>query len=141
MVKKKRALIYLILTIFSVVCLSAPDGFSAVEWEMEDSIVLEDKPIAIVLSRDGSTAYFLCRGKILLYSTKSKKVTDTIPVEGNYSGIALTPNGEKLLLTDTGNKQIAVISISRIYDIKIGKSPIIGKKDAPVNIVAFLDFQ
>jgi protein-disulfide isomerase len=38
-------------------------------------------------------------------------------------------------------KKISVLSISNVYTIEIGQSPIIGAKDAKVHIVAFLDYQ
>ena len=33
------------------------------------------------------------------------------------------------------------MQFSQIYDIEIGNSAVIGKKDAKVNLVAFLDYQ
>ncbi len=138
---KKKSLLYLVIVIFSSVWLIAPNAFAKIEWEMEKGISINEKPIDVAVSKDGLSTYILCSDKILLYSTRSKKITESIPIEGKYSGIELTPNGEKLLLTDTENKQISIISILKIYDIKIGQSPIIGNKDAPVNLFVFMDYQ
>ena len=70
-----------------------------------------------------------------------KKITDTIPVSGKYTRISLSPDGSRLFLTDAAKKELSIIEITQIYDIAIGASPVIGKADAPVSIVAFLDFQ
>ena len=115
--------------------------FAKVEWNVINRIALEDNPLDIVISRDGATVYILCEKNILLYSLRENKVTDAIPVKGKSSQIALSPDGEKLLLTDTENRQVSIIKISEIYDIKVGQSPVIGKADAPVHVFAFFDFQ
>ena len=112
-----------------------------VEWDVINRITLEDNPLDIVISPDGATAYILCKNNILLYSTLENKVTDTIPVTGNYSQIALFPDEERLLLTNTENKQVSIIQVSHVYDMEVGQSPLIGKADAPVKIFAFLDYQ
>ncbi len=112
-----------------------------IEWNLLNTIALEDTPLDVVISKDGLTTYILCEKKVLLYSTQEKKVTDTIPVTDSFTRIALSPNGESLFLTNPKKKEITIIQVTPIYDIKIGQSPVIGKPDAPVSIVAFLDFQ
>jgi len=111
-----------------------------VMWDMQDGIALEDTPLDVAVSKDG-TAYILCKKSIVIYSPREKKITDTIPITQNFSQIALTPEGEHLLLTDTDKKQVSIIEVSQVYDIEIGQSPIIGKPDAPIHIFAFLDYQ
>jgi DNA-binding beta-propeller fold protein YncE len=121
-------------------------GFSGgvhakIEWNISDNISLEDKPLDMAISKDGLTTYILCEDKVLLYSTQENKVTDTIPVTEPFTRIALSPDGERLFLTNPDKKEITVIQVMPIYDIEIGQSPVIGRPDAPVSIVAFLDFQ
>jgi DNA-binding beta-propeller fold protein YncE len=112
-----------------------------IEWSVINRIALEDNPRDIAISPDGTTVYILCEKRILLYSTQQNKVTDTIPLTDSFSQIALSPEGEKLLVTDTEKKQLSIIQISQVYDIGVGQSPIIGKVDAPVSVFAFLDYQ
>lgn len=114
--------------------------FAKITWHMQDEINLEDKPLAIAVAKDG-TAYILCDKSIAIYAPREKKITDTIPITKKFSQIALTPDEQHLLLTNTDKKQVSIIEISQIYDIEIGQSPIIGKKDAPVRIFAFFDYQ
>lgn len=138
----KKLCSYLILFFIAVPIVL---GFSSticaeITWQMLDGIALEDKPLDIAVSKDG-TAYILCEKSIAVYSPRDKKVTDTIPVTDNFSQIALTPDEGHLLLTDTDKKQVSIIEVSQVYDIEIGQSPVVGKADVPVHIFAFFDYQ
>ncbi len=123
-----------------ILCFSA-NCYAEIEWNIEDSITLEGKPLDIAISKDGQTTYILSEKKILVYSVREKKVTDTIPITSNYSQIAVTPDGGKLLLTDKEKNQISVTQVTPVFDIKVSESPIIGNKGAKVHVFAFLDFQ
>ncbi len=116
-------------------------SFAKIEWTLQQKIDLESKPLDIAVSKDGKTAYILQKDAVQVYSLTAKKVIDTIPVDGDVTQIAISPNGENLFLTSTKDKQVTIIKISEVFDIEIGDSPIIGKKDASVNVVAFLDYQ
>lgn len=120
---------------------SFSDCHAEIEWQMTDTISLEEKPLDIAISKDGKTTYILGEEKILIFSAKEKRVTDTIPITHKFSQIEVTPDGGKLLLTDKEKKQISVIQVTKVYDIPIGQSPIIGNKDAGIHIFAFIDFQ
>ena len=132
--------LYLFMAIIAALCYAT--GVSAeVEWKTLKDITLQEAPLDIAVSRDGLTAFILCEKSIKLYSIREGKVTDTIPVTGSFSQIALSPDGETLLLTGAKNKQLSVIRVTPVYNIKIGQSPVIGKADAPVPIFAFMDYQ
>ena len=129
-----------IAAVILVLCVSSTVE-AKIEWHIANSIALEDTPLDVVISQDGLTTYILCEKKVLLYSTQEKKVTDTIPVTERFTRITLAPDGENLFLTNPGKKEITIVQVTPIYDIKIGQSPVIGNPEAPVTIVAFLDFQ
>lgn len=138
----KKHFVYPVLFFISVaIVFSLSTNVCAkVMWDMQDGIALEDKPLDVAVSKDG-TAYILCKKSIVIYSPREKKITDTIPITDNFSQIALTPDGEHLLLTDTDKKHVSIMEVLQVYDIEIGQSPIIGKPDAPINIFAFMDYQ
>ena len=117
------------------------DGWAVLQWDFLQSISLNESPKDITISQRGDVAYILCLNSIQKYSFRERKITDTIPLSNDFSQIALSPDGEKLLLTDSKNKQISIIQLFQYYDMEISNSPVIGKKDAPVAIFAFLDFQ
>ena len=124
------------------IVLSLTTALSAkVEWEILKDITLTDDPRDIAIASDGSTAYILCSKSVQIYSTGEKKVTGSIPLEGDFSQIAVAPSGEQLFLTKTAGKQLSVIKVSQVYEIPVGTSPVIGKAGAPVTIFAFLDYQ
>ena len=137
---KKRRLHLLMFCIAVVLCFSTVVS-AEVEWKTLKEIDLEEKPLDVAVSRDGMTAYILGEKNIQLYSMAEGKVTDTIPLTGGFSRIALSPDGETLLLTDTENKLLSVVRVTPVYNIEIGQSPIIGKADAPVTVFAFVDYQ
>jgi len=139
---RKRQIYVLCLSLFVTAVLCFPTAVSAeVEWRNLKNIDLQETPLDIAVSMDGLTAYILCEKSIKIYSVPEGKVTDTIPSSGNFSQVAISPDGETLLLTDMENKQLSVIRVTPIYNIDIGQSPIIGKADAPVTIFAFVDYQ
>jgi len=137
---KKRLLHLLMFCIAVASCFSA-NALAEVEWNTLKEIDLEEKPLDIAVSRDGMTAYILGEKSIQLYFIREGKVTDTIPLTGSFSRIALSPDGQTLLLTDTQNKRLSVIRVTPVYNIKIGQSPVVGKAGAPVTVFAFMDYQ
>ena len=140
MKKHLQHILYLCMAITAALCFST-GAWAEVEWNTLKEIDLEEKPLDIAVSRDGMTAYILGEKSIQLYSMAEGKVTDTIPVTGSFSRIALSPDGQTLLLTDTENKLLSVIRVTPVYNIEIGQSPIMGKADAPVTVFAFMDYQ
>ena len=136
-------IVFFLLIICFFCCMS---GFkkianAKIEWSVLNNVALDDSPKDIALSSDGANAYILCSKNILVYSIQENKITDNIPVTGNFSQIALSNDGEKIFITNTESKELSIIEISEIYNIPVEQSPVIGKLDAPVSVVAFLDFQ
>ncbi len=139
---KKHSLLFITLFVSITVALCfSTSAFAKIEWDFTDNIALEDDPLDIAISRDGETVYILCKKKLLLYSMREKKVTDTIPLTEKFSQIALTPDGGKVLLSSRKKEQVSIIQVTQVYDIEVGESPVIGKADAPVSVFAFLDYQ
>lgn len=116
-------------------------AIAKIDWEVLKEIALDEAPNDIAISSDGTTIYILSDKNILIYSMQDDKVTDTIPITGKFSQIELFEESESLFLTDRESKQVSIIQITPVYTIEVDKSPVIGKSDAPVSVVAFLDFQ
>jgi len=132
---------YQIIAAISVLFLFFPIVQAKIEWNILDSIDLEERPISIAMSKDGKTTYILCEKSIKVHSKIENKIIDSIPLTDSFSQITISPDGENLLLTDTKNNRISIIEIVQIFDMKIGQSPILGKADAPVTIFDFTDYQ
>ena len=140
MKKHLKYVLYLSMAITAGLCFSTVVS-AEVEWSTLKDIELKETPLDIAVSRDGMTAFILCEKSIKLYSIREGKGTDTIPITASFSQIALSPDGQTLLLTDAKNKQLSVIRVTPVYNIEIGLSPVIGKADAPVTVFAFMDYQ
>ncbi len=116
-------------------------ALAATEWEVLKTLSLEEKPLDVAVSLDGTKAYILGNKNIFIYATDRGEVVDKIPLKDEFSQISISPDGESLYLTNSNAKQISVIRISTIFTIETGNSPVIGNPKAPTHIVAFLDYQ
>ena len=143
---KQRTSIISALAVFTVVMtgLSCPyTGIAnaAIEWEVLKTLNLEENPLDIANSLDGTKAYILGKKIIYIYSIERGEITDKITLTDEFSRLSVSPDGESLFLASTDGKKVSIIKVSTVFDIPIGASPVIGDKNAPVRIVAFLDYQ
>ncbi|MBN2105805.1 MAG: thioredoxin domain-containing protein [Deltaproteobacteria bacterium] len=139
--KKQRRFLCTMLCALCAIVSSASLTEAKIQVEPSTDIQLEDTPKDIIFSRDGSMAFILGQKSILIYSVPEAKVTDSIPLTKNYSQLALSPDESTLYLTSQDSPQVAVIRFAFINNIEVGKSPVIGNANAPVTVVAFLDYQ
>jgi protein-disulfide isomerase len=138
-----------VLFIFSVLqfslvfllCTLEGTAFSAVEAEVLKSLPIEEKPLDVAVSLDGTKAYVLGEKNIFIFNIPNYELVNRIPITGNFSHLTLSPDGSSLYLTDSVAKQVTIMQVSEIFNIEIGQSPIIGNKNAPVHVIAFLDYQ
>ena len=131
-----------IVLMMTMLCLFVAHNVSArIEWEVLKQIPLADTPLDIAISNDGATAYILSDKNILIYRIHENIISDTIPVGGKFSQIAVSEDGERLFVTDVESKQVSIIKVSLIHEIETGQSPVIGNPDARISVVAFFDYQ
>lgn len=133
--------LFIVLCALITLFCNLPDAGAKIEWSVLKNIPLDDTPRDVAISREGTTAYILCSKSVQVYSIAENKITSAIPLTGEFSQLALSPDGEQLFLTQGTGKQLSIIQISQVYDIPKGTSPVIGKATAPVTIFAFLDYQ
>jgi len=115
--------------------------WSAVEWNLENTLKMENKPVDIVVSADGKYTFVLTdTGKINVYSAQGT-LEETIDAGKGITGLQLSPTGDKLYLVDRGNNAVQIFSLEFIQQINITGSPFKGPADAPVVIAIFSDFQ
>ena len=134
---------YFIKTVL-VLLLSLICSWSAsaeVEWQLEQIIHLDKKPIDMVMSARGTYLFVLTNDGIVHVYDSSGDIKGEIDVEKNVDGIACGPSENILLLKSKKNKQITKISVEFVEDINIKGSPYKGNIDAPVVIAVFTDYQ
>ena len=86
------------------------------------------KPMDVVISRDGATAYVSTgRGKkVFLIDTAKNEVTGSIDVGTRPWGIALSPDGKMLFAADGPSGSVAVVDLAAqkvVKSIKAGLGP------------------
>ena len=124
-----------------VLATTASNAYATVEINIEKTWKIDEVPVEVVVSRDGSRTFVLTdSGNILIYN-RNGDLSDTIKIGSHVSHIELDPTGEKLFATSRQNKTVEIISIDFIHQINTQGSPYKGPQDAPVTIAVFSDFQ
>ena len=111
------------------------------EWTFREQVPLTSAPLDNAVSKDGKLLYILSAGKILVYSLTQNKTINTIPIESEYDNIAVSPQGNSLIVTSSAGKSLKIIDLEYIYNIDISGLPLKGPADAPVTIAVFSDYQ
>ena len=113
----------------------------AVDLQTIREFTLPAKPVDVALSPDGRLTFVLAdNGNILVYAVDSG-LKDTITVGPGIDRIAVADEGRTLVLTNTKTKQVRQVSVAFQATIDTTNSPFKGKKDAPIVIAVFSDFQ
>jgi len=139
--KRLLSLLIIVAGAVATIMLAQPAAFAKVEWSEVNKLELGDKPLDIAIAGDGSSAYLLGKKEIQIYSFRENKIIDTIALTEEFDQLAIAPDGENLLLASSKDKKLSVIHVTQSFTIDIGASPVIGPKNAPVAVFAFLDFQ
>ena len=102
---------------------------------------LNVKPRAFAQSLDNQLVFVLGEdSKVHIYAAADGVEKGSVPVAKETVAIDIAPRGEMLFLVDS-NKNYTALDISFAQDIDTTGSPFIGRKDAPVTLVVFSDFQ
>lgn len=112
-----------------------------VEWGVVRQFQIANAPIDIAHSLDGKLAFVLTQKKeVLIYDNKGV-LQGAIPVDRGVTSIALDPLGQFLHMSDSESNKFYTLAIDFVVDINAVNAPFKGKKDAPVTIAVFSDFQ
>lgn len=134
---------YLIKIFFLVcMCLICPLSESAeVDWQAQQTIKLEKKPVDVIMSSRGSYIFILTEDGIIHIYNPAGTLKGQINAGKNVDSIACGPDENLLILKSKKNNEIRTIVLEFIKDINIKGSPFKGNADAPVVIVVFTDYQ
>lgn len=122
--------------------LACPWSASAeVEWQLEQTINLDNKPIDIVMSARGTYMFVLTDDGVIRTYDSDGSIKGEINVEKNVDGIACGPEENILILKNKKNKNVQKIKLEFIEKINIEGFPYKGNADAPVVIAVFTDYQ
>lgn len=118
-----------------------PDVYADVEWNVQSTLNLKNRPLDITSSADGKWIYILTPGEVLIYSQAKKSIVDRIPVDKGVSQITVLSRRNQLFATNQKKKTVTVIDFDFIIKIDVKGSYFKGPADAPVVIAVFEDFQ
>lgn len=117
------------------------DAQPMIHWQVQNEWKMPSTPLDVVYSLDQKHVFVLTdQHKVVIYNPEGK-IEGTIPVAPGVKAIDIAPRGENLYLINSDKKTFTNISVDFIMNINTKDSPVLGKKDAPVTIIEFSDFQ
>jgi len=135
------AILMLSFSTTSALAVADASGASGVQWQVENSWQLPEKPIDLVYSLDGQRVFILTdQQQVLVYDAEGN-ILGKIAVKKGVSSIDIAPRGERLYLLNDRDNSFTDLSVDFVVDIDLTGSPFLGKADAPVTIAVFTDFQ
>ncbi len=135
------AILMLSFSTTSALAVADASDASGVQWQVENSWQLPEKPIDLVYSLDGQRVFILTNQQQVLVYDAEGNLLGKIAVKKGVSSIDIAPRGERLYLLNDRDNSFTDLSVDFMADIDVIGSPFLGKADAPVTIVVFTDFQ
>lgn len=98
-------------------------------------------PLDVAFSQaDGRIFVLLEGGEIQILSGEGLPL-EKVKVGVSATGLAVSPDGQKLFLVSSKDKELQVVELSAIHTLPVGTSAVKGAVNAPVTITVFDDFQ
>lgn len=125
---------------FTLFSMTASRGETTYRVTPGKQVSLDEKPLAMVSSPDGTLLYLLMRGRVLLYAPGEDRMLATLPVERGFDGMTVLKDNY-LALSDSGSKLIRLLQLEKTVTFSLDGLPVSGKANAPVTIAVFSDYQ
>lgn len=130
------------ITLVFISCSLVTQTFGgAIDWRLIKDVSLDDPPIDIATTQDGSHIFILTANAILVYARKDDKIINRIPVDKVYDKISFSKARNEFVLTSAASKSLNIIKIYPIVQINTEGLPFLGPLNAPVSVVVFDDYQ
>lgn len=125
----------------SALAVADASGASGVQWQVENSWQLPEKPLDLVYSLDGQRVFILTNQQQVLVYDAEGNLLGKITVKKGVSSIDIAPRGDRLYLLNDKDNSFTDLSVDFVVDIDVIGSPFLGKADAAITIAVFTDFQ
>lgn len=129
------------ILIFISLMLLSYHAMALVEWDIQQTITLDKKPVDMAMSSSGSYLFVLTEDGIIYVYDSAFSLKGKINAGKNIDGIAVGPDENKLFLKSKKDREISTILVDIIHEITTEGSPFMGKADAPVVMTVFTDYQ
>jgi DNA-binding beta-propeller fold protein YncE len=139
--KKQMQNKWLFFMVCATVVLLMQNAFADIEWSAKKQLPIDAAPLDSAISEDGTLMFMLTPGKILVYSIAQEKVVNRIPVDKSFDRLAFAPKQNRLIVTSSSKKTLKIIQLEFLQKIDITGLPYKGRKNAPVTITVFNDYQ
>lgn len=125
----------------AMLLLISTNGYAEVEWQISRNLQLPAAPVDVTTSADGQKIFVLLdKGEVRIYDADGRQY-DSIRLGPDADRIAVSPDGQLLLVSDSRGKQIKMVSLDFIKSIDIAGSPFRGPEEAKVVVAVYSDFQ
>jgi len=112
-----------------------------VEWQVSQHLKLPSAPIDVATSADGQRVFVLLKaGEVRIYDAGGQQ-QEALMIGGNADKIAVSPDGEQLVLSDSKTQQVSLVALDYVKPIDLSGSPFKGPADAKVVVAVYSDFQ
>lgn len=137
----KRKIVRPLLVAIGLFFMFANSVPAAVETNAVTTLKPSAKPVATTVSADGRWLFVLTgKGTVDIFEAAGT-LKDTIKIEGQADGIASSPTGDRLFLSNKSAGTISVVAVSFVQNIETAGAPFKGPENAPVAVAVFSDFQ
>ncbi len=132
----KRSLVLLLSLV-----LLAGQAHAELEKQLLKKQPLPKAPLDVAFSQaDGRVFVLLEGGEVQILSVDGQPL-DTFRVGSSITGMAISPDGQRLFLIGSKDRELQVIELSEVHSLPVGSSAVKGALNAPVTITVFDDFQ
>lgn len=129
--------VFLLLGLF----LLASPVLAEVEKQAISKQALDKAPLDVAFSQADGRVFVLLEGGVVQILTGEGQLLEKIKVGPSTTGLAVSPDGQRLFLVSSKEKELRIVELAEIHSLPVGSSAVKGAVNAPVTITVFDDFQ
>lgn len=120
---------------------SVSPAMSDSQWQLLDTLKLENKPIDMLVSADNRFIYILTEGGRIEVYRSNGRYKDTLKVGEDIHQLKAGPGNGIIYLLSRTSTHIQKVQLNLIEEIDTRQAPFMGEARAPVSVIVFSDFQ
>jgi protein-disulfide isomerase len=136
-----KILLKMIVLIYAFFLFIPLQVLAEIEWQEQQTIGLEKKPVDMVMSARGSYLFVLTEDGMINVYDSAYNLKGKIKAGKDVESIASGPDDNIILLKSKKAREIRAILVEFIQEINIKGAPFMGREDAPVVLIVFTDYQ